>query len=85
MPSPLVNYLTAARAAHEMGDPDGRDNLLGLFATAELREVRALDAVNALVNHPDATVRQAAERTLQILAESFSAAGVPGRVEYLKE
>jgi HemY protein len=29
-PSALVNYLTAARAAHEMGDIDGRDELLRL-------------------------------------------------------
>lgn len=26
--SPLINYLNAARAAHEMGDGDGRDDLL---------------------------------------------------------
>ena len=26
--SPLINYLNAARAAHEMGDTDGRDELL---------------------------------------------------------
>lgn len=26
--SPLINYLNAARAAHEMGDADGRDELL---------------------------------------------------------
>jgi HemY protein len=28
VPSPLINFLSGARAAHEMGDADGRDELL---------------------------------------------------------
>jgi hypothetical protein len=53
-----------------------RDTLLGLFAAAELREVRTLEAVSALVDHPDPTVRRAAERTRHVLAEAALAVGV---------
>ncbi len=46
-PSPIVNYLAAAQAAHELGDADERDRLLDLAAGAGSRASRAAGLTRA--------------------------------------